>query len=278
MKVMTYNIGAFDNMERLERIAQVIQREQPDICCIQAGIGSISYSTAANFIQEYTGIPHYVAGGGKAKPSGRQLFAITFTKYDLAADPKFGDVKIEDAALWADLKHTPFGKLRIANILLGRGSEHVRGVELSRALGESIGSTTETMIIAGCLRSLSPADEYPTREQWPGDFRRNYANGVGVRHEVIDRLLNMGFVDSACATDPVPPQGSQSSVAVRQGTYPSEIVTPFTHPLVRFDYVFSTHGSLPSCSRSGVVVTDLTKIAAEHYPVVAVFPEKKRKK
>lgn len=277
MKVMTYNIGAFDNMVRLERIAQVIRREQPDICCVQAGMGTISYRTAADFIQESTRIPHYVAGGGKEKLSGRQLFAITFTKYDLAADPEFGDVKIEDAALWADVKHTPFGKVRLLNVLLGQGSESCRKRSWSTAFKEVDNSKGVNMIVAGCFRSLSPADIYPTCEQWPSDFRDRYLSGENVNHEVIASLLKMGFIDATCAQDPSPSDFTSVHAAIRQGTVPTSIVTLYTHPNVRFDYVFSTSGELPMPSSGRVVVNDLTKIAAEHYPVVAVFPEKIKK-
>ena len=241
LRVVSYNIR-FGGGRRVPLIGAFLSRLEPDIVVLQEATNRY----AVDRLAELTGLPHVASSPGVSVAAlSRSPFAAT-TWHSPPGIRAF----LEFRPAGSDLR---FIGLHLPSGLSGRGERsRIRQLE---AMAPTIGpASADGTVLIGDLNSVAPGDE-PQVAAMPLWLRLLLRFDGPIRTDVLDRLLNAGWVDVFRRLHPHEPGYTLPAIA----------------PQVRLDYLLAGPPLVPRIPSCEPAHDAEFARASDHLPLVTVI-------
>jgi len=247
---MSYNI-LNGGEAGLDLVIDVVRSESPDYLTInEANTFADSNQKVLREFAERTGFKYY------------ELALSGEYDYHVAALSKYPIHKVQKLqplmrACIVGVVKTEVGEISIASLHLTPYTEDLRHPEIDLIVGYQ--SKFKNRVLMGDMNSLSPNDGYSP--EMIKDFNemqlKKFTTDGKLRFDAISKILSSGYIDCAVKLD-----------KNRIHTAPTTVNEYSAHSNMRLDYIFVSESLVPSIQSYGVVKTNLTDKASDHYPVV----------
>jgi exodeoxyribonuclease-3 len=232
-------------------VIEVVKSENPDYLTInEANTFSADDNKILKDFASKTGFQHY-----ELALSGEYDYHVAaFSKYPLKNIHKLQPLM--RACIVAQIE-TPLGDISIASLHLTPYTEDLRHPEIDLILDYQ--KQFKHKVLMGDMNSLSPDDGYD--EAMIEDFNemqlKKFTSDGKLRFDAISKILSTGYTDSAVKT------GKN-----REYSAPTTVNEYSAHSNMRLDYIFLSESLMPYLRSYGVVKTELSDKASDHYPVI----------
>jgi exodeoxyribonuclease III len=241
LRVVSYNIR-FGGGRRVPLIGAFLSRLEPDVVVLQEATDRY----AVDRLAELTRLPHVASSPGVSVAAlARSPFAATTWH-----SPQGIRAFLEFRPSASDLR---FIGLHLPSGMSGRG-ERIRIRQLE-AMAPTIGpASADATVLIGDLNSVAPGDE-PQVAAMPLWLRLLLRFDGPIRTEVLDRLLNAGWVDIFRQLHPDEPGYTLPAIA----------------PQVRLDYLLAGPPVVPRIQSCEPADDAEFARASDHLPLVSVI-------
>lgn len=260
MKLMTYNIlvGGLDSdkikkgprtLDIHEVLNQASQDQPLDFLAVQeAEYFDIQDNNLLHRMSDAANLPHVKLSKPKKRRNKLRYPVAIFSKHPFKEEYDFHN-QITRGGLQTQIA-CDLGEIAICNIHLNSKGENKRLQEIETILSRM--NHYEKSIIMGDFNSLSESDGYRKDSVAPSKYR----------FEVTTKMKQGGFIDVAeyCSVNGVP-------------TFPSRLTQGMfeDQSLRRLDYIWVSPSLQPHIRRAGVIQTEKSDKASDHYPVWAIL-------
>lgn len=254
---MVYNIYQGGG-ERLQNIATVVRRENPDILgVLEANGWSDNGQRTLRSYSEAIGLPYY-------------FLSKSNTEYDLALFSKEQPIAItahrehvHHSVISAEFSFSDHDPILITLVHLNPFNEDARVAELQKLATMLAEHKTKKTVLMGDFNLISPHDPYNHQAL----LATLQAQGIkkfgetALRFDAFHVLESTGFRDAMALTNqPFAP------------TVPTPANADYAHAApLRLDYIFVSPALITSLTAAHVITAPPADRASDHYPLVADF-------
>lgn len=259
MKIMTYNVYR-GGEDRFALIAQIIQKEQPDILAIQEAC-DWDISGRAKKLQQALGIStdgmkYFQANQRSA--SGRRYDMVLYSRYPILSSEFFH----ESQNIWHGIPHVVVAATQPLHIFPVHFSpqKEWRPQEAQKVNELLQQHKDEPMLLLGDLNDLSPHDNYKADLFQQLQEYKIDKFGLPPDFSVIKQLEAAGWHDALLQQ---PDYDGKLHISVTESSDDKD------HHNLRLDYVMVNQVLLPKVCSVSVLGSEENTKASDHFPVVA---------